>query len=114
LPTTEERVDLLECQVELLHHILKDPKHSHLNDVILERNLTRAEVNKIYGLMDMLSENPTAVDRQDFKSTLADLIPKYRSDPNFASSILIALSQDGKYENVYEYLKESDASLDLR
>ncbi len=98
----------------MLRHTLKDPKHSQFNNVILERQLTRSDVNKIYSLMDMLSENPTAIDRQDFSSKLADLVPKYQNDAHFASSILTALSQDGKYENVYEYLKENDASLDLK
>jgi Protein of unknown function (DUF1878) len=109
----DERIDLLEYQVELLAQIMQDPKHSHFNHIILERKLNRLDVNKIYGLLDMVSENPTATDRDDFLERLSDLIPKFSGDAMFASSILSSLNEDGKYTNVYEYLKYNDASLNI-
>jgi Protein of unknown function (DUF1878) len=109
----EDRVDLIEYQLELITKMIQDPKHSHFNKFVIERRLSRAEVNRIFGLMDMISENPTATDEDDFLSKLGDLIPGRKVDSNFASSILKTLNSDGKYENVYEYLKDSDASLGL-
>jgi hypothetical protein len=113
MSSLEERVDILEFQVETLSQILADPKHAHFNQIILERKLSRADANKIYGLMDMLSENPTATDRQDFLERISELVPRYSGDATFASSVVTALNQDGKYGNVHDYLKYNDASLSI-
>lgn len=113
LANAEERIDLLETEVELLRQIIQDPKHSNFNLVIIERKLTRADVNKIYGFKDMLSENPTATDREDFSGRLGDLIPKHKGDSTLAGAILTALNKDGKYTNVYEYFKFNDSSLQI-
>ena len=111
--SAEERLDLLEYQVETLRQIIADSKHSNFNQLILERKLSKADVNKIYGLMDMLSENPTAMERQDFLARISELVPKYDGDSSFARSVVIELYRDGKYANVYEYLKYNDSSLNI-
>jgi hypothetical protein len=100
----ERRVEELEYKVEVLHELIDDPKHHHFNHVILDNNLARSEVNKIFGLMDEVTVNLEDTSVDEFEKKLYEIIPRMKGNSHFVESVIESLYEDGRYEDVYNRL----------
>jgi|SRR5579872_3402314 len=104
MPTAEERINELEFRLQKLHEIVVDPKRSHFNHVILDYDLTRSEVNKIYGLMDELSTRTDPLTLDDLKESISEMVPRLAEEDHFVIVAIRSLYEDGKYPEIYKQL----------
>jgi Protein of unknown function (DUF1878) len=104
MPSAEDRINELEFRLQKLHELIVDPKRSHFNHVILDYNLTRSEVNKIFGLMDELSTRTDPVTINDLKESISEMVPRLEEEDHFVIAAIRSLYEDGKYPEIYKQL----------
>jgi len=105
LSSNNERLDELEYKIEKLHELVVDPRRTHVNHVILDYNLSRHEVNKIFGLLDELSSRGGKIEVPEFESMIYDEISRLRGDNVFVNSLIRTLEEDGKYPDFFKNLQ---------
>jgi hypothetical protein len=104
---TEDRLGEIEFRIQKLHEITVDPKRTHFNHVILDYNLTRGEVNKLFGMMDEISADLDSLDEPTFEAAIGRTVSRLKGEGQFIDAVLRSLYEDGRYVEVYEKLRRS-------
>ena len=102
----DERIDELEFKIKKLHEIIVDPRRTKFNHIILDYNLSRNEVNRIFGLMDEVSTLTHSIERKTFEAKMYEAIPRLKNESHFAELVVRSLYEDGKYAEIYKQLYE--------
>lgn len=97
----EDRVSLLEFQVELLFN------NSPLDRFIFESKITREKYTAIMNLMDSIRnklDKGQSVHHYTFESSIYEIIPEKNGDYHFCELIAKLFAEEGRWEEVFPAL----------
>lgn len=109
----EKRIQHLEYRVKLLAEIADFEKHPFIYS-ILESNLTEKQVKGIFELMDKTLKairNEKSINHYQFEEKLYKIVPSHRGDYHFAESIISTLNDEGRWVEVYKYMKKNGMNM---
>jgi Protein of unknown function (DUF1878) len=96
-----QRIYDLEFHQECLFEYVCAPDNNHFNMTILERNLSKKEVEGIFDFLDAARKNPSSANFGDFRRALDKLVPRFDGDPHFPEEVIGSLYEDEKSREVY-------------
>lgn len=99
--TLEEKVDLLEFQMELLFN------NTEVDRFIYESKLTREQYRSVMDLMDIMRNKINAGDEvhhYDFESAIYELVPQKDGDYHFCELIAQLFAEEHRWEEVFPAL----------
>jgi hypothetical protein len=108
----EKRIEHMEYRIKLLAEIADSKRHP-FTYMILESNLTEPQVRAIFDLMDRATKtirNGEPMSRNEFEDRVYNIVQNRRGDYHFVDDIISSLKDEGRWAEVYEQLKKSDAS----
>lgn len=100
----------LVFQMELLKSLV-GPERDPFAYLIFENRLSREQYNDILGYMDALSERIAKgiqISKAEFESEIYSIVPSRSGDFHFAEDIVGSLKESGKYEEIYDELKNKE------
>ncbi|MFW6110763.1 MAG: hypothetical protein ACOC6H_01870 [Thermoproteota archaeon] len=109
----EKEIRYLKNRISMLIHIA-DPRRSPFTYLALEFGLTKEQIDEIYDLMDRTREsiekgNP--INSTEFEEEVYRIAPSQRGHHHFPEAIVRTLNEEGKYRDVYEYMKKRGMKL---
>lgn len=81
---------------------------------VLEQDLTEEEEKGIYELMEETSkkiEEGKKVSHFEFENGVYKIIPKFKNHYHMAEAIVATLNKEGKWQEVYKYMKKDGMNL---
>jgi hypothetical protein len=105
----EKRIENLEYRVKVLSEIADFENHPFIYTV-LEANLTEAQVNAVFDLMDQEMEiikGGKKIELLKLENGIFELVPEQKGNYHFVKDIICTLKDEGGWVEVYNYLKES-------
>lgn len=99
--TLEERVALLEFQVELLFN------NTSIDRLFFETKITRGQYRDIMDLMDSFRsklDNGEEVNHNDFEREIYEIVPAQNGNYHFCEMIAEFFAEDGRWTEVFPAL----------
>ncbi len=109
----KRKIDYAYHRIELLTQIA-DPDRHPFTHVILEREITRDQKEKLYDLMNKAQDSiakGNAIPHHDFEKRVYEIVPKEAGDYHFAEEIVASLNVSGQYRTVYDHMKKDGMNL---
>lgn len=112
----EQRVKHLEERVKRLVEIA-DSEKKPFTFLVLENDLTHEQEKKILDLMgrvhnELHERKSKPMNYHEFEKALWEIVSSKDRDYHFAEDVVSTLNEEGRWTDVYEYMKKSGMNLD--